>query len=136
MGFLSGSSGLFLFLLRLTVGLILLAHGIPKILSIAGFAGHLVGMVGSPLKWVVAVIVIIVEVIGGLALVVGVKARLAAFASAILFLGIAFIVHMSNISLIFNLNPSDAQSAFEFPFLIAMASLLIASMGGGNYSKD
>lgn len=113
-------------LLRLTVGFILLAHGVPKVFGIAGFFGWMNSMFPAGIAEVLAIVTILVEVVGGLFLIIGYQTRFTALASAFLFFGIAFMVHAKELFLIFNLNGGDGQTAFEFPFLIAMTSLALS----------
>ena len=66
-------------LLRIMVGLVLMAHGIQKLLAfgIAGTAGFL-GHAGIPFPMVSAVLLIGAESLGGLALILGLFTRPAA----------------------------------------------------------
>lgn len=119
-------------LLRLTIGLILLAHGIPKLFMIAAFVKGPVSIhLGEPLNWIVGLLVIAIEIIGGVLLLVGWRARLAGLVNAVLFAGIAFVYHFQHIQHIFNLNPMDGQIHFEFSLLLAAGSLAIYFKGPG-----
>lgn len=78
-------------LLRLLVGYLFIYHGWPKLvggklagydINLKGFAGWL-GSMGFPIPMVLAVIVAVVEVFGGLGLVLGVGVQLAAALLAI-----------------------------------------------------
>lgn len=122
----SANTGLASLLLRLTLGFLLVAHGVPKIFGLAGFFGWMGSMFPSGIAEILAIITILVEVGGGIFLLVGYQTRLAALASALLFLGISFMMHSKELGLIFNLNGGDNQTVFEFPFLIAMASLALS----------
>lgn len=122
----SANSSLAFTLLRITIGLLLLAHGIPKLANLAGFYGWLGQMFPAGISQLFATIAILVEVGGGLALVVGYQPRLAALSSAALMFGIAFLVHHNNIIEIFNFDGGDGQAMFEYPFLIGMASLALS----------
>jgi putative oxidoreductase len=64
--------------IRIVVGLVFMMHGGQK-LFVFGFAGtaDIMGKLGLPLPFLCAVIVTTVELIGGLAIVLGVFARLA-----------------------------------------------------------
>lgn len=72
--------------LRLVWGIIFIAHGLPKLLNSAGTAGFF-GSIGLPVPQASAIIVGLVEVIGGLCVLVGVQVRLAAALLALAMLG-------------------------------------------------
>lgn len=115
--------------LRIVTGLILLAHGIPKLLNVAGFVSHIAGIFPEPLNWIVGIITLIVEVVGGILLVINYRAYLSGLATAILFFGIAAIMQGAHFVEIFNSVSSDGQSKFEYPFLIGVAGLAIFLSG-------
>ncbi|MCE9596814.1 MAG: DoxX family protein [Spirochaetia bacterium] len=120
-------------ILRVAAGAILLAHGVPKLLNIAGFADFMATLPWSPrpLHWIVAISVISIEVLGGLALVTGIRARTAGFLAGIMYLLIALLMHSGQFFLMFNLNSTDQQSYFEFPFLLGVACLAVSFLGPG-----
>src|SRR5947207_8213492 len=66
-------------ILRVVVGLVFLMHGYQKLFKmgfhgVAGFFGHL----GIPLPFVAAVVVTLVEFVGGILLIAGIAVRVAA----------------------------------------------------------
>ncbi|MCB1324606.1 MAG: DoxX family protein [Spirochaetales bacterium] len=139
MRFLNNYSPFAATILRVTVGLILLAHGLPKLLIVGAFVDGTGAIVGQALKWPVGLGTIAVEVGAALFLVIGVKVRLAAFVSAVWFFGIAIVVHTlahNDFWMIFNRDGSDSQSHFEFPFLIAVVCLAVSFLGAGRYGQD
>lgn len=70
--------------LRLVVGLVFLVHGGQKLFQfgIGGTAGFL-GSLGVPAPMLAAVVVTAVEILGGLALILGAFARVAALVLAV-----------------------------------------------------
>ena len=124
--------GLSITVLRVVTGALLLAHGIPKLNGIEGLAGYIANFMPEPLNWAAAIGTIIVEVVFGLALIVGIKTRIAGILSGLWFLGIAFTVHGKDMIDIFNLNSGDNQTAFEYPFLVAICALVAGVLSTKN----
>lgn len=120
-------------ILRVAAGAILLAHGFPKLLNIAGFADFVATLPWAPrpFHWIVAIAVIGTETFGGLALLTGVRARAAGFFAGIMYLLIAVLMHAAQFFLMFNLNSSDQQSYFEFPLLLGICCLAVSFLGAG-----
>jgi putative oxidoreductase len=115
--------------LRIVVGAVLLAHGAQKVFVFghAGVTGAFAGM-GVPLPALSAAVVAAVELLGGIALVVGFCTRLAAALLAIDMLGAILLVHARNGFFL----PTGAE--FAVTLLGATAALAIA--GGGAASID
>ena len=112
-------------LLRINLGIILLAHGWLKIsvFTIAGTVGYFASL-GLPS--IVAYLTIFGEIVGGVALILGVQTRLAAALSMPIMLG-ATIVHLGNGWLF-----SAEGGGWEFPASLTIIALTIALMGSGN----
>ena len=112
-------------LLRIHLGIILLAHGWLKIsvFTIAGTVGYFANL-GLPS--IVAYLTIFGEIVGGIALILGVQTRLAAALSMPIMLG-ATIVHLGNGWLF-----SAEGGGWEFPASLTIIALTIALMGSGN----
>lgn len=72
--------------LRLVWGIIFIAHGLPKLLNSAGTAGFF-GSIGVPMPAVSAIVIGLVEVVGGLCVLLGVQVRLAAAMLALTMIG-------------------------------------------------
>ena len=116
------------FALRVTSGGLFLAHGLLKLLVFtpAGTAGYFdsLGLPG-PLAYVT----ITAELIGGLALILGVQTRLAALALIPVLLGAAIFAHGSNGWLF-----SNEGGGWEFPVFWAVVNLAIAGLGAGAFA--
>lgn len=80
-------------LLRVTLGLLFLVPGITKLMNPAGVTGMLSG-IGFPAAGLFAWILIIVEVLGGAALILGKKMKEAVWALFIVLLVATLLVHL------------------------------------------
>jgi len=76
-----------LFILRLAVGVIFVVAGFSKLVSLGGTAEFFAGTIGLPIPMVFTVVVMAIELIGGLMLIVGVYTRVAAGLLAAVMLG-------------------------------------------------
>jgi putative oxidoreductase len=122
--FTGKSQSLGLAVLRIVVGVVFLAHGYQKLFKfgihgVAGMFGH----IGIPLPLVFAVVVTLVEFVGGILLVTGLATRLPAALIAIDMLVAIFAVHIKHGFF----NPMGV----EFPLTLLAASICLALTGGG-----
>ena len=117
-------------LLRIVTGLIFFVHGWQKLFTFGyeGTTGAFTGM-GVPLPAIAAALVIAVELLGGLALILGFMTRLAAVPLAINMLAALFLVHLSN-------GFFAQNGGYEFVLLLAAASLALALLGPGALALD
>ena len=111
--------------LRLVVGLVFIVHGGQKLLvfGLGGTAGFM-AKVGIPWPFLAAVVVIAVEILGGLALVLGLGARLAAALLAIDMVVAILAVRLT----------TGFVGGYEFELTLFGASLSLALLGGGPVS--
>jgi len=124
-----GPKGLGMTLLRVVVGIVFVMHGGQKLFfigfrNVAGFMGSL----GIPLPWLAAVVVTLVEFLGGLALILGYFARTAAALLAIVMLVAVLAVHLKH--------GFFAPAGFEFPLTLLAANLALLLSGPGALSLD
>lgn len=112
--------------LRVTLGIALLAHGLLKVLvfTLPGTAGFFES-VGFP-GWA-AYIVAPLEIIAGIAIILGFQARIAALAVLPVLLG-ALYVHAGNGWLFTNKN-----GGWEFPAVLVVVAICVALSGSGAY---
>ncbi len=125
----SGASGWGLAILRIAVGVVFLMHGSQK-LFVFGFHG-VAGMLGGlafPLPMVSAVVLVLVEFLGGLALILGFETRYASFLIAIDMLVAILAVHLKSGFFL--------PRGFEFAFVLLAASLTLALSGPGVLALD
>lgn len=115
-------------ILRVSLGVLFLAHAGLKyfVFTPAGAAGFFqsLGLPGA-----LAYVTIVVEVVGGIALISGFFARYAAIALLPVLLGAIFFVHGSNGWLF-----SNENGGWEFPVFWALALVVQAMLGNGAYA--
>ena len=116
--------------LRVVVGIVFLVHGLQKLL-VVGFGGvaEFLGALGVPAPGLFAVIVTLVEALGGLALIVGLLTRLAAILLAVDMLVAILAVHLPN-----GFFASDF--GYEFPLVLLASSVALAVAGAGEAGLD
>ena len=112
-------------ILRIHLGIILLAHGWLKIsvFTIAGTVGYFASL-GLPSFF--AYLVIFGEIIGGITLILGIQTRLTALFCLPILIGATF-VHLNNGWLF-----SAEGGGWEFPASLSIIALAIIFMGSGN----
>lgn len=124
--------GLALLALRIGVGIELLVHGWPKIKNPAGVAGFM-GQLGMKPAMFWAWIAALVEFLGGIALILGLLTRPAAFFVTMEFLIIAFYLKPKKMKVPFT-TPQGA--GWEWDWLIMMMGLALLLAGSGAYGLD
>lgn len=116
--------------LRLAVGFVFLMHGWQKFsgFGFEGVAGFF-GSIGIPLPGIAAVVVTLLELVGGLALILGVGTRLVGALLAVNMLVALFVVHLANGFFV------DA-GGYELVLTLGAAALFFALSGPGRLSLD
>jgi putative oxidoreductase len=115
-------------LLRLVVGVIFLVHGGQKFSSgfhnVAGFLGSL----GIPLPTIAAIVLTVVEFVGGIALILGLLTR---YAAALLCVDtlVALITYHAK-------NGFFVPKGVEFPLLLLVANINLVLSGAGALGVD
>jgi len=126
-------------ILRLLLGLVFLPHGLQKLLGWFGGAGF-----DASLKWlssshslpiIIAVLPIIAESIGALALISGFFTRIAAFGIAVDMIVAVCLVHLKN-GFFMNWGGKQPGEGFEYHILAVAIALALMIMGGGRWSVD
>lgn len=124
---------------RLALGIIFIAHGSQKALGLWGGPGwsgtiEFFGQMGIPPA--LAIIAILTEFLGGIAIILGLLTRLAALGLTINMLVAVYKVHLANgFFLNFACSP-DRGHGFEFNLALIGLSLALLIWGGGNASID
>jgi len=118
-----------LLILRVVVGVIFFAHGLQKITSmgLTGFGDALASM-GVPLAGVLGPVVTLGELLGGVALILGLLTRVVGAGLAIDMLGAIALVHLPG--------GFFAPDGIEFVMLLCAANLAFLIAGAGRYSID
>ncbi len=113
--------------LRVSTGLLFLAHGLLKVFvfTIPGTVGFFESL-GLP--GVLAYAVILAEILGGMALVLGVGVRTVSLVLTAILLGAAW-THSANGWLF-----SNEGGGWEFPLFWAVAQVSVALLGPGAYA--
>lgn len=114
--------------LRVTTGGLFLFHGLVKlfVFTPAGTAGYFesIGLPGA-----LGYLTMLVEIAGGLALILGVKARLVSLALVPVLLGAAFFGHGAS-----GFNWSNPNGGWEYPVMWAIVQAALAALGDGPYA--
>ncbi|WP_285057154.1 DoxX family protein [Pedobacter ginsengisoli] len=128
-------------IIRLTLGLILWAHGAQKLLGIYG--GHGFGNTMNyftetvHLPALIGFLVIVMEFFGSIAIVLGLGTRILSLVVIMLFTGIIITHHWQAGFFMdwFGANPPGFEG-FEFDLLMMGMALSLVISGGGKYAAD
>lgn len=124
---------------RLTLGVVLFAHGAQKMLGWFGGYGFEstveAFMTEMGLPWFVAFAVIIIEFYGSIFLILGLGSRLWSLAVAGLFMGIIFTTQLEY-GFYMNWYGNQAGEGFEFSLLVIGIAVVVLINGGGKYAVD
>lgn len=118
---------------RVLLALIFITAGSSKLMGLEGTAAY-IASAGLPVPALLAVLVGALELVAGIALVIGFKARWAALALAVFTLLASVIFHA------YWSVPAEQQMVQQLLFMknvaIAGGLFLVAALGSGNFSLD
>lgn len=109
--------------LRVVVGVVFIMHGGQKLFAGFGYVAGLMQQSGIPFPMPAAVVVTLVEFLGGLALALGLFARWAAFFISMEMLVAVLVVHLRNGFFL--------PHGFEYALTLLAASWVLAVAGPG-----
>lgn len=127
-----------LLLQRVALGAVLLPHGLQKTIGAfggGGFDGTMAFFASIGVPAPLAVLVILAESLGAIALIAGVGTRIAAFGAAATMLGAVFLTHLPN-GFFMNWYGNQAGEGFEFHILAIALAVPLVIRGGGAYALD
>lgn len=126
------------FLLRITLGLVILPHGLQKLFGMFGGYGFKATMQyfteQSHIPALLAFLVIITESIGSLLIILGFTTRIWAALLAII-MAVASFMHSGN-GFFMNWTGAQAGEGFEYHLLAIGIALVLIIKGGGRWSAD
>jgi putative oxidoreductase len=116
-------------LLRVIIGVIFVAHGGQKLFAygLDGVTGAFQQM-GVPMATFMAPLITGIELVGGLALILGFFTRIAGVSIAVTMLGALVMVHLAG--------GFFAPTGIEYTLALFAAALALALVGPGSYSLD
>lgn len=125
--------------LRLTAGLIMLPHGLQKLMGLFGGFGYRSTITffteTMKLPWLIAVAIIWLESFGAVLLMAGFLTRLWAAAFIILMTGAIFTTNARH-GLFMNWFGTQAGEGYEYHLLFVGICLALLLTGGGSWSVD
>lgn len=124
----SGLNSIAVLIGRVFISILFILAGWAKLTAISGTAGYF-GSLGLPMPTVTAVLVGLIEFLGGLAILIGFQTRIAAVIVALFTIGAILVAHMDFSD---GLNVLMAQKNLA----IAGGLLALAAYGAGSYSVD
>jgi putative oxidoreductase len=122
------SNGIATLVARVFLSILFILAGFAKLTAISGTAGYFAGL-GLPAPTITAVVVGLIEFVGGLAILVGFQTRLAAAIVALFTIGATLVAHM---------NFAEGMNALMAQKNLAIAGglILLALQGAGSISID
>ena len=123
------SNGLGLLLLRLTVGGLMLFHGVHKVIHGVEFIGGMLASMGLPSF--IAYGALLAELVASLMIIFGVWTRLA---SAVFVGNMVVAILMAHSGDIFSVNAATGGWAIELPVFYLLGAAVLCLTGAGKYA--
>lgn len=118
-------------ILRMTLGVVFLSHGLPKLLGGAAGMGEFLSQLGVPLAGVVAWSVAFLEVAGGALLLLGILVTPAAVLLAFHMLAGIVLIHGGNGWYV--VGPGQGGAEFNVVLIAGLLALVLIGEGPGLY---
>jgi putative oxidoreductase len=128
-----------LLVIRLSVGIVIAGHGVQKLLGwFGGFGyegtmGFFTGVIGLP--YFIALLIILLESLGMIALIAGLGTRLISAGLIIVMIGAVVTTHGAH-GFFMNWFGTQQGEGFEYHILVIALSLVLLLNGAGVYSLD
>lgn len=123
------SNDLGLLLLRLSMGGLMLFHGIHKLLHGVGFIGDMLAQMGLPSF--IAYGALAAELVASLMLIAGLWTR----AAAVVFAGnMVVAILMAHLGQLLSIDPMTGGWAIELPMLYLLGAAVLCLTGGGRFA--
>lgn len=126
-------------ILRLTLGLVMFPHGAQKLLGwyggfgFDGTMGFFTQQMGMP--WLIALLVIIGESFGSVALLMGLLTRFTAASFGVIMLGAITMVHLPH-GFFMNWSGKQQGEGYEYHLLVIGIAIALLITGAGRWSAD
>ncbi|HLU66395.1 MAG TPA: DoxX family protein [Kofleriaceae bacterium] len=123
---------------RLVLAIVIFPHGAQKLLGWwggGGFAGTIESFGQQGIPAALAVLVILAESLGSVALALGLLSRLAALGIACVMVGATVLVH-ADVGFFMNWTGQQEGEGFEYHLLALALAIPLIIKGGGLYSLD
>ncbi len=123
---------------RIVLGLVMLPHGLQKLLGLfggAGFSGTMNYFTSQGMPVVLVFLVIMGESFGALGLITGFIGRFCAFGITLIMLGAMFMVHLK-VGFFMNWTGQQQGEGFEYHLLALGLGLIVLLKGSGAFSID
>ena len=117
-------------IIRVIVGITFFVHGWQKVFTF-GFegTGGFFGSLGIPAAGFFAIVVSLLELLGGIALILGIGTRIAGLLLAVDMIVALFVVHLANGFFV-------SENGYELVLILGAASLAFAITGASSISLD
>jgi putative oxidoreductase len=138
--FITNSKNTTALIARLTLGIVLFAHGAQKLFGwfggygFSGTMGFLTGAAGLP--YIIALLVILIEFFGALFLIAGFATRIAALGIIGNFIGVVLSTHLDNGFFMNWASQANKGEGLEYFILLFGLALIALIAGGGKASID
>lgn len=115
-------------LLRLVNGLLFVTHGLTKLLVFTP-AGTMKFFASIGLPGWLGVVTMVIEILGGVALILGAKVREVSVVLALVLFGATFSVHIHN-----GFSFANPNGGWEYPMMWAFVMIALAGVGEGAFA--